>query len=524
VPKRDAWIGVLASVVSAVLFALAFPPTSFRPLAWVALAPFFVALRRGGIARALGLTWLWCLVAAYGIGDWFPTSVAEYFHQPFALAALLFFAVFTIMAGPYYAAEALAYRVLARRFTAVLPLLAGAAWVMAELGRGRLFTGTAFFIGNPWGLLGYSHADVLPLVQVASITGIYGVSFALAAVNAALAELWISLRAPERRRGAFVGLVLAGLVPALFGLYGRHVLANAKDGPDAEAVTIAIAQGNNAIGSRWRSDAYGENLDVYLRLTEAAIEREPRVSIAFWPEAALTFFLPDEDLLRAAIARLLRVRNLELVTGGPRAFGPDRDRYTNSVFVVEPDGELSARYDKQYLVPFAEYFPLHVDLLRRTFGRIRTFEPGRETAPITTRAGPAGVLVCNESMLPEVARQRVREGALLLVNPSNDTWISDEKYSEQQLDIAQLRSIEERRWLVRASTSGPSALIDPFGRVRARTPGLERAVAVGDLWPQRELTVYARVGDAFGFACVAAVGAAVLWVRRRERASDGDAP
>jgi len=518
VPSRDAWIDLGLTAVSAAAFGLAFPPTSWLPLGWCSLVPFLVAVRRGGALRALGLTWLWCLVAAYVVGDWFAGSVAEYFHQPLPLAIALFFAVFTVMAGPYYAAFALAYRVLARRFVLALPFLAAAAWVMAELGRGSLFTGSALFIGNPWGLLGYSHADVLPLVQVASATGVYGISFLLFSVNAALAELVIAARDAARRRRALVACALALAPAGAAALWGAAVLRGGVDGPLEESTTVAVAQGNVDIGSRWRSDAYGENLGVYLRLTAAAAERG-RPRIAFWPEAALTFFLEDEPLYRASIAGLLRREDLELVTGGPRAFGAARDRFSNSVFVLSSGADVSARYDKQYLVPFAEYFPLKVDALRRNFGRIRFFEHGEQIAPVPTRAGPAGVLICNESMLPEAARERVLAGAAYLVNPSNDTWISDVKYTEQQLDIAQVRAVEQRRWLVRASTSGPSALVDPWGRVRARTPGLERAVAVGEIWPRSDLTIYARVGDAFAYSCVVVVLAGVLWVRRAERAA-----
>jgi apolipoprotein N-acyltransferase len=513
VPGREAWIGAVQTALSAVLFALAFPPTRCLPLAWVALAPFFVALRGGGWRRALLLTWLWCLLAAYGVGDWFPSSVAAYFHQPLVAAVALFFAVFSVMAGPYYAAAALAYRVLARPFVALLPLFAAAAWTAAELGRGRLFTGTPFFIGNPWGLLGYSHARVLPLVQGAAWTGIYGVSFALAAVNAALAELWIARGRPERRRGAQAGLAVALLPAALLVGYGALALRDADREPGGSPVPVALVQGNVAIGSRWRPDAYGANLETYLRGTLDAASREPGLRVVFWPESALTFFLDREGLYREAIARVLGPHRLELVTGGPREVA--EDVYTNSVYVVEPDGEIAARYDKQYLVPFAESFPLGVDVLRRHFGRIRSFEPGTLVAPIPTRAGRAGVLVCNEAMLPEAARERVRAGAEILLNPSNDTWISDPKYTEQQLDIARMRAVEERRWLVRASTSGPSALVDPWGRVRAQTPGLERAVAVGTVRPRTGLSPYARLGDAFAFGCVGAAAAGVLAARRR---------
>ena len=511
------------TLLSAALFALSFPATSWLPLAWIGLAPLLVALRAGSWRRALLLTWLWCLAAFALCGDWLVGSTAHYFHQPLPVALAVFFGVITLMALPYYAAFTVAWRLLSRRYRRALPLLAGAAWVAAELARGRLFTGTPFFIGNPWGLLGYSHADILPLVQVASLTGIYGVSFMLACSNAALAELAMALHAREGLREALLGVASALAIAAGVAIHGGVVLRGAAPEPGVSTVPVAVIQGNADVGSRWRSDAYGENLDLYLRLTDAAVRRDaPR--IVFWPEAALTFFLEEEPLYHRAIAAGLAGADLQLVTGGPRADGQGPDAYTNSVFVVEPDGAIGGRYDKEYLVPFAEYFPVGVDLLRRRFGRIRTFQPGTQREPVPTRAGPAGILICNETMLPEAARERVARGATYLVNPSNDSWITDPKYVEQQLDIAQLRAVEQRRWLVRASTAGPSALVDPWGRVTARTDPLLPAVLVGQIRPRSARTPYARWGDAFGQGCAAVTGLALLGAWRRPRLPGGGGP
>lgn len=499
------------SVTSAGLFALSFPTARWTALSWVALAPLFAALRQGSTRQALFLAWLWCVAGACAAGSWFPRAVADYFHQSLGVALLLFVGVFTLMAAPYLMAFAAVYRALARRIGPLsLPLLAAAAWTAAELGRGRLFTGTPFFIGNPWALAGYAHAQNLPLLQIASVTGIYGVSFAVACVNAAAAEAWLAWRGRERPlRSALGGLALSALLALAMLAHGHAVLRGPAPGAESPPVEIALVQGNVSIGTRWRSDLYGQNLDVYLEFTRAAAA-QGRPAIVFWPEAAMTFFLEREPLYRAAVASVTRPHDVELVAGAPRALGEgDLPLYTNSIYSLAPDGEIRGRYDKQYLVPFAEYFPLRIDVMRRRFGRIRSFEPGRETEPIPTRAGPAGVLVCNEAMLPEVAAERVAQGAVLLVNPSNDTWISDPQYSEQQLDIASLRAIEQRRYLVRASTSGPSAVIDPLGRILARTRPLEPGFALAEVRAVRDVSVYGRVGDLFGGACAAAVAGAL---------------
>jgi apolipoprotein N-acyltransferase len=280
----------------------------------VALAPFFVALRSGGRGRALLLAWLWLVLACCVIANWFPGAVASYFDQPWLVAFVLFLGVAPTAAAPQYMLFALAYHALARRrLGPLLPLLAAAAWVAAELGR------VWIFVRNPWGVVGYSQMDLPPLLQIASVTGVYGISFAVVAVNAALAEGVCALRGAAPLPQAARGLALAALPAAGVLVFGLVSLGDAEGrGEDREAGTpIALVQANLPLGSRWRSDMYGENLDTYLRLTrEAAAEG---AKIVFWPEAAMTFFLEEEPVYRRGLARYLSSLDLELVAGGPRA-------------------------------------------------------------------------------------------------------------------------------------------------------------------------------------------------------------
>ena len=454
---------------------------------------------------------------AYSVGDWMPRAIVEYYGQPLWVGWLFFFGVATTMNFPYQLGFAFGFRALERSVrdgrlpAAVAPLLVAALWSGMELLRGRLFTGTPFFIGNPWALLGYSQVGWPVAVQIASVFGIYGVSFCIAAANAA------ALQGLGRRPGARLGLAV-GFAPGLGAVaFGLAVL------PPEDAQSgrvVAVVQGDVDVGSRWRSDLYGRNLETYLRLTHTAItDAEPE--IVFWPEAAMTFFLEDEPLYRRSIARLLSWRGTELVAGGPSVAGePSEGRYRNSVFRVHPSGDIDGRYDKEYLVPFAEYFPLRgVERLRRRFERVRVFEPGDSPASLPTRLGPAAVAICNEAMLPEVVSRRVALGASYILNPSNDTWIPEPRFAEQQLDIVTVRAIEQRRPLVRASTSGPSALVDRFGRVVARTQMDESAVLPGRVQPTDGRTLYARTGDLFGFVCLALSLGAVGWSRARAGAA-----
>lgn len=502
-------LALAATLLSSALFGLAFPPVGARPLAYVCLVPLLLALRSGSAARAVGLAWLWAVTSAWAIAPFFASSIARYYERPLWVGLLAGILIFTVMASLYYMAFALIDRVLLRRATLLSPLLVAAAWVSVELARGRLFTGTSFLIGNPWGLLGYTHASG-SLAQVASWTGVYGISFAIAAVNAGLAGWIEAWRDPERSARAAAGAALLATLPAVaFALGGGLALRAA---PAGDGLTeVAIVQGDVAVGRRWRSEYFGKNLDLYIGLTQRAIrEGSPRTIV--WPESAVSFFLESEPLYRGAIARALAAGDVELLAGGPGRDGEMQARVFNSVFVVSPQGSITARYDKEILLPFSEYFPFEsADLMRRRVDGPRTYSPGAsDPAPIDTRLGRAGVLICNEAMLPEVARARVRAGAEILVSPSNDSWIAGEGFAEHMLAVVGLRSIEQRRYLIRASTSGPSAVVDPWGRVPVRTPAQRPSLLLGGVRPEQKLTPYARLGDGFAAACTLVVGAALI--------------
>lgn len=507
-----------ATLLSGVLYALAFPPVALRPLAFVALVPFLFVLRRLGLRSALFLCWLLSIFTSYLVADALPAAVETYFLQPPLTSHLFAIGVWTVTGAIYYMLFGPAYRAIVRRPTPWTPLLAGAAWAGCEVLRARLMTGSSFLIGNPWALLGYSQVGDALLPQVAALGGPYAISFVVACVNASIVELLAARRDPASRRIARRGAAL-GAVPLLAALgYGEVALRGegARDagGPPVE---VAVVQGDVELGSVWRSDFYGRNLEIYLRGTlDAAARGHPRVVV--WPEAALTFFLADEPLYQRSIASVLAAKDLELVVGGPSQADGAPGRFHNSVFLMDPDGAIRDRYDKQYLVPFSEFFPLaRLDFLRRRFERVRVFEPGAGDAHLLpTRAGRAGVLTCNEAMLPEVAGRRVAAGAEILVSPSNDSWIRADAWAEQMFDMVALRAIEQRRYLVRASTSGPSAIIDPWGRVLARTQPFSRDVALGAVRPRSERSLYGRVGDAFGFGCVAVLAGA-LWIGRSGR-------
>jgi apolipoprotein N-acyltransferase len=594
--RRRHWLYLWATMAVPVIYGASFPLGRVWWLGWIGFIPWFVAVR---LARAPGAL-LICLVAtflgSYACTPWLPRAVAVYYQQPLVLGVLLFAGVYAVTVGPYVVAFTLVFRALARRPSRWLPLLTGLAWAGAELARARLL------VGDPFGIFGYSQIEMTPLVQIADITGVYGVTVMPLAFSAAWAEVWLAYAlaaaAPEaglclpiaqlslpshssgglnkqgppaRAPGTLAQPAQAGFVcgaPDL-GRRGSGAIGGqspeAGEGTNADAARsagkrwrpavaavaqawhglalvvavvvavvayglvcmrawnptdtgtrVAVIQGNLDLGSQWRQEFYGRNLEQYMRLTLEAL-REHRPQVVFWPESSMTFFLDDEPLYRAAIGHLLSASGTQLLAGGPRSVG-EPPNYFNTGFLIAPDGQITAAYDKQRLLPFAEYFPFGgIEMLRREFARVREFTPGGAAQLLPTAAGKAGVVICNEVMFGEMVTDRVRAGAEYLVTLTNDSWLGDRKYAEEAFDMARLRAVEQRRYLVRASTSGPSAIVDPLGRVVKRT-GYDLAGTLGGvIQASSTLTVYARVGDLFGMLCVV-LPLGVLagrWTRRR---------
>jgi apolipoprotein N-acyltransferase len=502
---------IAAAVLAGVLYGLCFPPLALKPLAWVALVPLLVAVRRAGRWEALGLGIVFAAAGTCATVDWLPRTVSTYYAQPVSVGIGLFLAVLVVTVVPWVAGWVVWYRHMSTTSTIAGPLLAAAAWVAAELGRASVLT------GNPWVLFGYAQVGVDHVVQIADATGVYGISFVLVAVNAALADAWLAARRDGRLSPAALAPLAAPLALVLLTLgYGAGRLRGAV-GPES-SITVAAVQGNVDLGSQWNSAFYGQALDVYQRLSAEVLTRS-RAPLIVWPENAMTFFLADEPAYRAAVASVLRPWSAELIAGGVHTDGGRPPRYYNSAFAVAPTGEILARYDKIRLLPFAEYFPLsELDFLRREFGRVRELTASGELAVLPTPLGPAGVLICNEALFGADARRRVRAGATVLVNLSNDSWMNDRKFSGIAFDMSSLRAVEQRRYLVRASTSGPSGIVDPYGRVTARSGMFTADTVSGAVAPMTIVTPYARVADLFAWTCAGVAVIAPLARRRRRHA------
>ncbi|MDO8426612.1 MAG: apolipoprotein N-acyltransferase, partial [Deltaproteobacteria bacterium] len=274
---------------------------------------------------------------------------------------------------------------------------------------------------------------------------------------------------------------------------------------------------------KWDSSFRQETLEIYKELTLEAGRKEARFII--WPETAIPFYFEPDNVRDGAMGMILKEAGSFVLTGSPsynynQAAG--RIDYFNSAYLLSPSGEAVGRYDKVHLVPFGEYVPLKrfLPFIHKLTAGVGDFAEGPGPIPIRFEGGGIGTLICYESIFPELARLSVKNGATVLANLTNDAWFGYTSAPYQHFEMAVVRAVENRVFLLRAANTGISATIDPAGRVRKRTALFEKAVIIDDIKLRHgALTFYTRWGDVFTYGCLALSGIFIIigggWIKRR---------
>ena len=503
------------ALLSGVLMAGAFPRPGLFPLAWAALVPLWVALRdvRPGDAFRLGLAagTLHCLLVIY----WIATTMVTYGGLPYAVAAGVLL-LFSLYLGLYWGVFA-ALLVRFGRRPAVALALAPALWAGLEYLRAVLLT------GFPWGFLGHSQEPFGAVIQMVDITGVYGLSFLIVLANGALAlqllgaggKTWQGQApSPRLRRGS---LALAAALTAAavgYGAWRSHQLAPVIAA--APTLRTALVQGNIPQGLKWDPAFQIGSTKKYIDLSQGLKGQAP--DLVVWPETATPFYLHHNAALTRLVLGGIQATGCHFLIGSPSLDGPPgQERYYNSAYLLDPAGQVAGRYDKAHLVPFGEYVPLRrwLPFLGKIVAQVGDFAAGAPGALIPWERAALGPLICYEAIFPELARAQVRQGAALLVNLTNDAWYGRTSAPHQHFDLAVFRAVENRRSLVRAANTGISGVVDPLGRVTART-GLfvDAALVQGVPLVGDRITVYTRLGDWFPLACLLAAALVAARLRR----------
>ena len=504
IPPRD----YLLAFLSGALYALSFPKAGLWPLAWIAFIPLFLACRHKVPGRAFRLGFVTGLAGFGGVLYWINIVVTKYGHLPWWLSLFVFLLLVAYLAL-YPAVAACVVRWAEVR--GVSPLLVfPLAWTSLEYLRSFAFS------GFPWGTLGYALYRVLPLIQIADITGVYGLSFLVALTNVVLFfTLRRAVRGARYRWPAGGWLLLTVLLGGSLA-YGVYRL---RQPPEGAHLKVALIQGNIPQDVKWDPAFQEATIRIYERLTRQAAALG-ELDLIVWPESAAPFFVQEEPLLAARIGKLAREAKAEMIVGSPAIERDgDRMRFLNSAFLFTPDGRVGPRSDKLHLVPFGEYVPLAklLPFVHKMVAGIGDFVPGTKYVTFPTGKGDAGVLVCFEGIFPELARGYIREGSRFLVNITNDAWFGRSSAPWQHLSMYVFRAVENRAPVVRAANTGISSLIDSRGRIADTTPLFEEATLVGGIRLTNQVTVITRYGDVFVYlVCAGFVLSLGVAVRRKK--------
>lgn len=479
----------------------------------MALAPLIAAVLRPsvrvGVRRAFVLGWLTGGVYFGGTLYWLVETMTTFGGLPAVVAifaAVLLVAYLSLFPAVFAA-------ILARlRWSVGVPvaaLCAAPAWVATELGRQYLWD------GFPWALLGYSQVTVLPVAQLASVTGVYGLSALLALTSAAAAFVAIDRR-PRRWMAAAGTIALIGAS----AVWGTARIRESSLASAGDPLRVAVVQGNIAQDDKWDPRLRDAIISRYLSLTRDAIARG--ATFIIWPESSLPVYF-EQDLARAGVIRTLaREANVTLLIGSDQVEPPaDRallrshpaeERLYNAAFLVRPDGSTGGVYRKMHLVPFGEYVPMQrlLFFVGPIVEAVSSFTAGTEPVLLPVEDHRISTAICYEVIYGSLIRRFVNDGSELLTTITNDAWYGRSSAAYQHWDQAAMRAIENGRYLARAANTGVSGFVDPYGRVIEKSALFETGVLVGDVRFLQAGTIYSRFGDLVAWLSLAFIAAALL--------------
>jgi apolipoprotein N-acyltransferase len=550
---QSTWKPWAAAGLSAGLLELPFPLAGPMPpwrsvFAWFGLVPLIWAIlsipqsgQRHPLRRAFLIAYLCGFLWYLGNCYWIRDTMSHYGDMP-PLAPTLLLIGFSLVLGLYFGLFGLGLALVRRATGSTRLALAFAPflWTGLELAAARITS-------VPWDQLGYSQVDNGIMTPLAPWTGVYGISFVLVAANAFLAEGWIAKR-PQlwtRSRSEWLKLdLLAGVWMLIWflGLGGIEVMPRAAP----TTATAVLIQPNLDVGSanNWQGPEWDRHIAEFTRLAgeqcKTYIAGIPQngaptgeiicppypthPDLVAWPESPAPYF-GDDPRFREAMQSIAAVAHAPMIVGGIGMELSNQDQGKdqnwndyNSAFIVGVDGERVGRYDKIHLVPFGEYIPFQnlLTFAHKLTGRVGLFTRGTERNAflLPTQSGGShryGVFICYEAVFADEVRQFARHGAEVFVNISDDGWYGDTSAPWQHLNMARMRAIENRRWLLRDTNSGITAVIDPYGRVRQSIPRHQTDALPAEFAFRNDITFYTAHGDVFAWLCAVLSLGIVVW-------------
>ena len=482
----------LLAIASGVVLALSFPNYNFSLLAWIAVGLLTLASYRATISVSplygllnglaffpMSLPWMDVVMRQYGdVGPWTSAGIL-------ALVALV--------GGLLTAVFSLGVAIASRKSRLLACLLAPCLWVTMEFARAHLP-----IIAFPWNLIGYAASGNLSLLQLTTVTGIYGLSFVVAGYGALVAYAILSRK---HRAWKSLMVVTAALILIAFG--GRYFIPRAAPHYVAHLVQTNFEQ-QYSYPPDWMQ-RHASDLDELQQLTVHAAKAEPGLIV--WPEVPAPFTFQDPNFAERAM-RIARDSGSDFLVGIVDWKRDANHQWyaTNSATLLDPSGQRVFTYDKIHLVPFGEYVPLRrwLSFAGKLVADIGDFTPGHEYSVGPLPGGKFGVYICYEGVFPGMVRRFTADGAQLLINVSNDGWFGRSAAPAQHAMMERVRAVENRRWLLRDTNNGYTIDVDPYGRIVAEMPTDIRGQLDAPYAFETEMTPYARFGNWFAWLCLLA--------------------
>jgi apolipoprotein N-acyltransferase len=498
----------LLAALSGILFALSFPDFAIGWLVFIAFVPLFVAIahsRSGWESFALG--WLSQTIAWLMMVPWVVRVMSHYGGLPYSISVPLFIALSAVL-GLYGGVFAAVVHRIRPAGSLGRWLIVPLAWASIEYARTYLMT------GFPWNLVAAALIDYTPLIQFDRVAGPYLVG-AMTLVPAAVAT-WLIVARP---RGVMRLIAIAGVIIFVFlwwatGLVASKLIVRPSDVPP---ITAALVQPNISQEMRWNDANLMAIYQRMMAMTEAAIDRG--ATIVIWPESTVPLSFSSTGFYRASIESVSRGRGADIILGSVAEDAQQTNRIWNAAFLVS-GGRTVGRYDKIRLVPFGEYVPLRKMLFfaKKLVHAVGEFEFGANDHPLQGKLR-YGLAICYEIVFPQITRTQVRNGADVLVTITNDAWYDGTYAPRQHLNQARLRAIEDDRYLLRAATTGISAVVNPAGTIVQEMSMNHEGTIFAKFEPRRTVTPYVRFGDWFAWV---AVGATMAGMFRQKRIQNSE--
>lgn len=481
---------IVLCILSAVLLALPFCNGKLWIFAWIGFVPLFLSLRNKSRTQAFLLAYLTGIIF-WSITIYWLINVTLLGQILLILYLSLYFGMFGII---------ITFHLPPSTFHL---LFIPSSWVILEYLRSHLLTGFG------WALLGYSQYLNLPIIQIADILGVWGVSSLVMMVNWAL----YSITSHKSQATSYKNILLFSVLCSLFSLsYGYYKLNHSPFTIHQLPIKISVIQGNIPQELKWASGQESFILDRYRRLTrQAALERP---DLIIWPEASAPAVLGEDDLVFQDIFALARDLDTPILVGSAVK---ENGEYFNSGLLISNQGKILSRYDKLHLVPFGEYIPLkNVFRFLETIVPIGDFISGKEYSIFKLQASSFklsanfAVLICFEDTIPELSRNFVSKGADFLVNITNDGWFGKTSAASQHLSSSVFRAVENRVPVARSANTGISCFIDSSGRIKSRvSEGGEDIFIQGfkseSIILKKQNSLYGTIGDGFVLVCLAVI-------------------